>query len=45
MPKYIELGHTGVVHESEIFGAAMPPMTEQEDPVESEGKKDESSHV
>lgn len=34
MPKYIEMGHTGVVHESDILGAFMPPKVEQEETVE-----------
>lgn len=30
MPKYVELSVTDVVHESEIFGAFMPPKQEEE---------------
>lgn len=29
MPKFVEMSVTDVVHESEIFGAAMPPETDQ----------------
>lgn len=31
MPKYIEMGLTDVVHESDLFGAFMPPKEKQDD--------------
>jgi hypothetical protein len=31
MPKYVELGCTDVIHESDIFGAARPPQEEPQD--------------
>ena len=30
MPKYVELSIDGVIHESEIFGAAMPREPQKE---------------
>ena len=36
MPKYVELSIDGVIHESEIFGAAMPPDKPQDEPEKSE---------
>lgn len=35
MPKYVELGHEGVIHESEIFGA-VPPCGDAENETETE---------
>lgn len=37
MPKYVEMSVTDVIHESEIFGAAMPPKEEK---AEEEGVVD-----
>lgn len=34
MPKFVEMSVTDVVHESEIFGAAMPPEADQRETAE-----------
>lgn len=39
MPKYVELSIDGVIHESEIFGAAMPPDKPQDETEKSEGEE------
>lgn len=36
MPKFVELAIDGVIHESEIFGAAMPKDKPHGDPEKSE---------
>lgn len=39
MPKFVELSIDGVIHESEIFGAAMP--RESQDKTQGEADKSE----
>ena len=36
MPKFVELAIDGVIHESEILGASMPPDKPQDEPEKSE---------
>ena len=42
MPKYVELSIDGVIHESEILGAAMPPDKPQDEPEKSEGEEEQN---
>lgn len=40
MPKYIELGCTDTVHESDIIGAVMPPKKKEAEPPNEEVSED-----
>ena len=42
MPKFVELAIDGVIHESEIFGAAMPRDKPLDEPEKSEGDGEQS---
>ena len=42
MHKYVELSIDGVIHESEIFGAAMPRDTPQDEPEKSEDEEEQT---
>ena len=42
MPKYVELSIDGVIHESEIFGAAMPRDKPQGETEKSEDEEEQN---
>ena len=43
MPKFVELAIDGVIHESEIFGAAMPPDKPQDKAQGEDGKSEDDA--